>query len=95
VRRPCHSKLVHRIDAVNPHTTTQISVPLMLSYNESHRSSPDPAGHMTHSASSPMLQGAWKMRSLEHAVPPIDTSHRTGGIFAAILITFYMLELFS
>ena len=79
VRRPRSSKLVHRIDAVNPHTVTQISVPLMLSRSESHRGSPVHSSHMIHSASSPVLQGAWNMRTLEHAVPPpLATPHRAG-----------------
>jgi len=84
---------------VNPHATTQISVPLMLSRNESHRCSPVPACHMTHSVSTPMLHAAWSMRSLEHAVPPIDTSCYA-GIFAHVtaatwLVTISELEKFS
>ena len=78
VRRPRSSKLVHRIDASSPQATTQIRVPLMLCRNESHRSSPVHGGYMTHSVSSPMLQGAWSMRNLEHAVPPLDTSRHAG-----------------
>ena len=80
VRRPHSSKLVHCIDAVRPLATTQITVPLMLSHNESHRSSPVQSNHIVHSVSSPMLQGAWSMRNLEHAVPPLDTSRHTGTL---------------
>jgi len=86
VRQPRSSKLVHRIDAANPHATTQISVPLMLSHNESHRSSPVPPSYMTHSVSSPMLQGVWSMRNLEHAVPPPLDPSRHAGIFAPVTL---------
>jgi len=78
VRRPRSSKLVHRIDASSLRATTQISVPLMLSRNESHRNSPVHCAHIVHSVSTPMLQGAWSMRHLEHAVPPFDTSRHAG-----------------
>jgi len=78
VRRPRSSKLVHHIDVSSPHATTQICVPLMLSHNECRRCSPAHGGCLTHSISSPMLQGAWSMRNLEHAVPPLDTTRHTG-----------------
>jgi len=91
VRRPRSSRLVHRIDAVSPQSTTQISVPLILSRTDSRRNSPV---HMTHSVSTPVLQGAWSMRNLEHAVPPLDTA-RHAGTFALVLNTVTDLEPFS
>lgn len=78
VRRPRISKLVHRIDATSPHTTTQITVPLVLSHSKSHHGSGGLPAHMTHSVSSPVLQGAWGLRSLEHAVPPLPAARHTG-----------------
>jgi len=91
VRRPRSSQLVHHIDAVSPHATTQISVPLILSRNESHHNSPV---HMTHSVSTPVLQGVWNMRNLEHAVPPLPTRHHAGIFVPMLTETIFMISLY-
>jgi len=87
VRRPRSSKLVHHIDTGSPHATTQISVPLSLFRNESHCNSP---AHITHSVSTPVLQGVWSMRNLEHAVPPLPASH-----YAGIFILLWARTIFT
>lgn len=75
VRKPRMTKFVHNIRANDTQAVSQQVVTLTLQDQESPAALPAPASKVSktlaHSVSSPALQGAWSMKTLENAISPL------------------------
>ena len=84
VRKPRNTKFTHSIRANETQAVNQQKVTLTLHDPNSPQQGPNtptknrPNQTLAHSVSSPALRGAWSMRTLENAIPPLNI--RSGEI---------------
>ena len=77
VKKPRSTKFTHIVDPSNTMASIQKTVTLTLKQMVTPPSTPRKNSKvLAHSQSSPMLKGAWSMRTLENAVPIIETRHK-------------------
>ena len=85
VHKPRNTKLVYTVDFnKNNIVEKEVTLTLETEQQKRRRASTGPAAggsyatKLSHSVSTPQLQGAWNMRNLENAVPPMDNARTRG-----------------